>query len=80
MQDNGTTMASRSHRAERERRAEAALAHIRRCRARGMPTEAELERMVAEFRARGGQVTACTPAHVLPVHNGAGRDAERWVA
>ncbi len=65
---------------ERERHIEAALAHARRCRALGRPSESEIARMVAEFRARGGAVTACAPAHLAPVHNGAGRDAARWVA
>jgi hypothetical protein len=36
--------------------------------------------MVAEFLARGGQITVCGTAHALPVNNGAGRDADRWVA
>jgi hypothetical protein len=36
--------------------------------------------MVAEFLARGGAVTACPAAHLVPVHNGAGRDADHWVA
>jgi hypothetical protein len=36
--------------------------------------------MVAEFHARGGRVTVCPDAHALPVRNGVGRDAERWVA
>lgn len=44
------------------------------------PTEAEVRRMVAEFEARGGRVTICRPMHLLPVHNGAGRDAKRWTA
>jgi hypothetical protein len=35
--------------------------------------------MITEFHARGGQVTVCPDAHALPVHNGAGRDAEAWV-
>ena len=65
---------------EREWRTEAAIAHARRYRALGRPSDAEVARMVAEFRARGGAVTACEPAHLAPVHNGAGRDAARWVA
>ncbi len=36
--------------------------------------------MIAEFQARGGQVTVCRAAHLLPIQNGAGRDAERWTA
>ncbi|WP_188898169.1 hypothetical protein [Caldovatus sediminis] len=44
------------------------------------PTEAEVRRMVAEFQARGGQITVCRPVHLMPVQNGAGRDAKRWTA
>ncbi|MBW8271048.1 hypothetical protein [Caldovatus aquaticus] len=44
------------------------------------PTEAEVRRMVAEFQARGGQITVCRPVHLLPVQNGAGSDAKRWTA
>jgi hypothetical protein len=65
---------------ERERRAEVQRARARRCLALGTPTDAEIARMVADYRARGGAVTACAPRHVLPVHNGAGRDAQRWIA
>jgi hypothetical protein len=55
--------------------------HKARCRGAGAePSENELARMVAEFHARGGRVTVCPDAHALPVRNGAGRDAERWVA
>lgn len=35
------------------------------------PGAAELVRMLAEFHARGGAVTVCPPAYVLPVQ-GAG--------
>lgn len=42
------------------------------------PSRAELEAMLAEYRARGGGVTACPDAYLLPVQNGAGRDARRW--
>jgi hypothetical protein len=49
-----------------------------RRRARGRPSEAEVARLLAEFHARGGRATACAPAHVLPIQNGAGRDAARW--
>jgi hypothetical protein len=35
--------------------------------------------MVAEFLARGGQITVFGPAHALPVNNGGWRDADRWV-
>ena len=36
------------------------------------PGDAEVARLVAEFRARGGAVTLCPPACVLPVQNGDG--------
>ena len=65
---------------EHERRSEAQRARARRCLALGRPSEAEIARMVADYRARGGAVTSCAPRHVLPVHNGAGRDAQRWIA
>lgn len=42
------------------------------------PDEAEVARLIAEFHARGGQVTVCGTAHALPIQNGAGRDATRW--
>ena len=54
------------------------LRHKRRCSALPPPSEAELEAMVAAFRARGGEVTACPDAYALPIQNGAGRDAGRW--
>ena len=65
---------------EREQHAPAAFARTRRARALGRPSEAEIARMLAEFSARGGHVTRCAPAHLVPVNNGAGRDAARWVA
>ena len=49
-----------------------------RRRMQGPPSEADVARMMAEFRARGGQVTVCPVAHAVPVNNGAGRDASRW--
>ncbi len=59
----------------------AARARIRRCRAAGPPPgDAEVARMVAEFLRPGGAVTVCPPACVLPIHNGAGRDARRPAA
>lgn len=62
---------------EEQRRA---IAHRLRCQAAGpAPDEGEVARLVAEFHARGGRVTLCPPAHALPVHNGAGREAARWV-
>ena len=64
----------------RERRAEAARARLRRCRALGRPTDAEVARMVAEFHARGGKVTVCAPVYLVPVNNGVGRDAALWAA
>jgi hypothetical protein len=42
------------------------------------PSEDDVARLLAEFRARGGRVTECPPAHAAPVNNGAGRDASRW--
>lgn len=65
---------------ERERRIRAIQARQQRCRALGKPSDAEIARMVAEFQARGGQVRSCPPAHLLPVHNGVGREARRWTA
>lgn len=35
------------------------------------PGAAELARMLAEFHARGGAVTVCPPAYVLPSQGGA---------
>jgi hypothetical protein len=35
------------------------------------PAAAELARMLAEFHARGGAVTICPSAYVLPVQGGA---------
>lgn len=34
------------------------------------PGAAELARMMAEFQARGGAVTICPPAYVLPSQGG----------
>jgi hypothetical protein len=34
------------------------------------PGAAELARMMAEFHARGGAVTVCPPAYVLPSQGG----------
>lgn len=50
----------------------AILAHKARCRELPPPDEADVAAMVAAFAARGGQVTQCPPACVLPVQNGAG--------
>ncbi|MBX6374202.1 MAG: hypothetical protein IRZ13_08190 [Acetobacteraceae bacterium] len=57
-----------------------ALTGQRRSRFVRPPTEAEVARAVAEFHARGGQVTLCPTAHAVPICNGAGRDAQRWTA
>lgn len=57
-----------------------ALMGQRRSRFVRPPTEAEVARAVAEFHARGGQVTLCPTAHAVPICNGAGRDAQRWTA
>lgn len=32
----------------------------------GVPSEAEVARMVSEFLARGGRITACAPAEEAP--------------
>ena len=42
-----------------------------RRRAPPPPAAAELARMLAEFHARGGAVTVCPRAYVLPVQGGA---------
>ena len=47
----------------------------RRRVARRPPSEAEVARMVAEYHARGGAVTLCPPACVLPIRNGDGLGA-----
>lgn len=57
-----------------------ALAGQRRVRYVPPPSEAEVARAIAEFHARGGQVTVCPTAHAVPICNGAGRDAQRWTA
>ena len=36
----------------------------------GVPSEAEASRMVAEFLARGGRITACAPAEGAPPGHG----------
>ena len=56
----------------------AAVAHKRRCKSLGAPSEAELARMLREYQARGGAVTQCPEGYALPVQNGAGREARRW--
>ncbi len=38
----------------------------------GSPSEAEAERMISEFYAKGGRVTVCPPADEAP--SGTGRD------
>ncbi len=58
---------------ERFRRAQAIAAQAARARAAGgTPSEDEAARLVAEFHARGGQVTVCPPAEDGPL--GAGLD------
>lgn len=65
---------------EQERRTRTVWINRRRFAVAGpAPSAEESARMVAEFLARGGQITVCGPAHALPVNNGAGRDADRWV-
>jgi hypothetical protein len=66
---------------EQERRTRTVWINRKRFAVAGPPpTAEESARMVAEFLARGGQITVCDAAHALPVNNGAGRDADRWVA
>jgi hypothetical protein len=36
----------------------------------GVPSEAEASRMVSEFLARGGRITACAPAEGAPPGHG----------
>ncbi|MBW8269435.1 hypothetical protein [Caldovatus aquaticus] len=60
------------------RRAAVRVARERNLAAGPPPDDAEVARMVAEFLARGGQVTRCATAHLAPVHNGAGREARDW--
>ena len=50
----------------------AMLAHKARCRDLPPPRGEEVAAMLAAFAARGGQVTHCPAACVLPVQNGAG--------
>jgi hypothetical protein len=56
----------------RRRSLGAMIAHKRRCRAAGPPDAHDLDRMIDAFLARGGAVTRCPTAYVLPVQNGAG--------
>jgi hypothetical protein len=52
---------------ERFRQAQAIAAQIARARAAGGPPSAdEAARLVAEFEARGGQVTVCPPPDTDP--------------
>lgn len=53
-------------------------AHFRARRSVAPPSDDEVARLVAEFHARGGTVTICRAAHLLPIQNGAGSDAQRW--
>lgn len=57
----------------RRRSLSAIIAHKRRCREAGAPDSATISSMIDAFLAAGGAVTACPPAYVLPVQNGAGR-------
>ena len=56
----------------RRRSLGAIIAHKRRCRDAGPPDDADLNRMINAFHARGGAITHCPTAYVLPVQNGAG--------
>lgn len=52
---------------ERFRRTQAIAAQAARSRAAGgRPSEEEAARLVAEFHARGGQITICPPAEEPP--------------
>ena len=78
-----SAIASAQSRAQVERRrndnrVREMISHKRRCSALPPPTTAQIEAMLAEYRARGGEVTACPDAYALPVQNGAGRDAGDW--
>jgi hypothetical protein len=57
----------------RRRSLSAMIAHKRRCRDAGLPDSATISGMIEAFLAAGGAITACPPAYVLPVQNGAGR-------
>lgn len=56
----------------RRRSIGAMIAHKRRCRAAGPPDAEALDNMIHAFHARGGAITQCPTAYVLPVQNGAG--------
>ena len=43
----------------------------------GVPSEAEASRMVSEFLARGGRITACAPAEDVPPGSGSDRGETR---
>jgi hypothetical protein len=63
---------SRAARQMRSEQGQALRAHKMRCLTLPAPSEAELDRMVAEFLARGGGVTRCPTVCVAPVQNGDG--------
>lgn len=67
---------------ERFRRTQAIAAQVARARAAGgQPSENEAARLIAEFHARGGQVTVCPqPEEVLPVEKDRGKPARRTPA
>lgn len=67
MLDTGATrgLSAAEFTALRERR-ERAAAHARLCRALPPVKGREAEALIAEFLARGGQVTACPPRYALP--------------
>ncbi len=63
---------------ERFRQAQAIAAQIARARAAGgQPSESEAARLVAEFHARGGQVTVCPQAEDPPEGQERGKPARR---
>jgi hypothetical protein len=63
---------SRAARQARSDHAMAMRARKTRCLALPAPSAAELERMVADFLARGGGVTRCPTVSIVPVQNGDG--------
>ena len=71
---NATRPLSPAAAAAQARRASLAtiLAHKARCQDLPPLREADVAAMLAAFAERGGQVTQCPPACVLPVQNGAG--------
>jgi hypothetical protein len=57
----------------RRRSVGAMIAHKRRCRSAGRPDAEAINRMIADFHARGGAIMTCPTVYILPVQNGTGR-------